>query len=245
MVWSNTAEEAILLDGVFGPTLTQAADLGLAFVLCALIGLEREASNKSAGLRTHTLVGFGAALFTLVGAWGFNSSIAPGAPVDPTRIAAQVVSGIGFIGGGVIFVRRDAVKGLTTAATIWLTAAVGMASGAGLRGLAVLATMGHFLIVYGLAALARRLPAPRWAPRELALIYLDGYGVLRHVLLACSERGFTVGDVSTRRPDGEPRHVGVTLHVRGTGSMVELVATLSDIEGMVSVASGDVDSATE
>jgi putative Mg2+ transporter-C (MgtC) family protein len=234
-----------LLSIELGPTLTQAADLGLAFVLCALIGLEREASNKSAGLRTHTLVGFGAALFTLVGAWGFSSSIAPGGTVDPTRIAAQVVSGIGFIGGGVIFVRRDAVKGLTTAATVWLTAAVGMACGAGLRGLALLATIGHFLIVFGLAALARRLPRPRWATSQLALVYLDGYGVLRHVLLACSERGFTVSDVATHRPDDEPRHVGVILQLRGTGSINDLVGTLAELEGMVSVATGDVDAATE
>jgi putative Mg2+ transporter-C (MgtC) family protein len=228
-----------------GSTLAQVADLALAFVLCAAIGVEREARNKSAGLRTHALVGFGAALFTLVSAWGFGDITGSQIRLDPSRIAAQVVTGIGFIGGGVIFVRRDAVRGLTTAATVWLTAAVGMACGAGLRLVAVLATVGHYLIVFGLAAVARRLPRPRWAPRELHLVYRDGRGVLRRVLMACSERGFTVGDVSTRRPDDDPRNVGVVIHVRGTGAVPELVAALAELDGMVTVTAAEADAETE
>src|SRR3954467_12558392 len=105
----------------------QLGELGLAFALSTLIGLEREWRQKSAGLRTHTLVGVGAALFMLVSKYGFGDVLVPGGrPVlDPSRIAAQVVSGIGFIGGGLIFVRGDIVRGLTTAAIVWVTAAVG------------------------------------------------------------------------------------------------------------------------
>jgi putative Mg2+ transporter-C (MgtC) family protein len=100
--------------------------LGVAFILSSIIGLERELRQKSAGLRTHTLVGVGAAVFVLVSKFGFSDVVSAGTVnLDPSRVAAQVVSGIGFIGAGVIFVKRAGVRGLTTAAAIWLTAAVG------------------------------------------------------------------------------------------------------------------------
>jgi putative Mg2+ transporter-C (MgtC) family protein len=125
---------------VSSTTWTETTLLGLAFVLSAVIGLERHRRFKSAGLRTHTLVGVGSAVFTLVSAYGFADVPGRGAAaVDPSRIAAQVVSGVGFLGAGVIFVRRGSVSGLTTAASVWLTAAVGMACGAGLPALAVMA----------------------------------------------------------------------------------------------------------
>jgi len=90
----------------------QVKELALAFVLSALIGLEREIRNKNAGLRTYTLVGFAAALIMLVSKYGFTNVVAADRIVlDPSRVAAQVVSGIGFIGGGLIFVRRDNVRG--------------------------------------------------------------------------------------------------------------------------------------
>jgi putative Mg2+ transporter-C (MgtC) family protein len=90
--------------------------LGLALVLCAAIGVEREMRLKDAGLRTNTLVGLGAALFVLISKYGFDDVLGPHVTLDPSRVAAQIVSGIGFIGAGLIFVRRDSVRGLTTAA---------------------------------------------------------------------------------------------------------------------------------
>src|ERR1700723_1899942 len=114
-----------------GQGWVQLGELGLAFVLSALIGVEREIRHKSAGLRTYTLVGFSSALIMLVSKYGFTDVIQAGRVVlDPSRVAAQIVSGIGFIGGGVIFVRKDIVRGLTTASIVWLTAAIGMAGGA-------------------------------------------------------------------------------------------------------------------
>ena len=119
----------------------------LGLLLTALIGVEREVRAKSAGLRTHALVGFGSAVIMIVSKYGFADLLSTDhVALDPSRIAAQIVSGVGFIGGGLIFVRQDVVRGLTTAATIWLAAAVGMAAGAGLPVLAVAATAGHFLI---------------------------------------------------------------------------------------------------
>jgi putative Mg2+ transporter-C (MgtC) family protein len=108
-----------------GQSWVQLSELALAFVLSALIGLEREIRQKSAGLRTYTLVGFSSALIMLVSKCGFTDILETGRVVlDPSRVAAQIVSGIGFIGGGVIFVRKDIVRGLTTASIVWLTAAV-------------------------------------------------------------------------------------------------------------------------
>jgi putative Mg2+ transporter-C (MgtC) family protein len=108
-----------------GQGWTQVFELVLALVLSAAIGLEREIRQKSAGLRTHTLVGLGAALIFIVSKYGFFDVVGDDVNLDPSRVAAQIVSGIGFIGGGLIFVRRDAVRGLTTAAVVWLTTACG------------------------------------------------------------------------------------------------------------------------
>jgi putative Mg2+ transporter-C (MgtC) family protein len=94
----------------------QIGELALAFLLSSLIGLEREWRQKSAGLRTHTLVGVGAALFLIVSKYGFSDVLGSDVVLDPSRVAAQVVSGIGFIGGGLIFVRGDAVRGTAAVA---------------------------------------------------------------------------------------------------------------------------------
>jgi putative Mg2+ transporter-C (MgtC) family protein len=109
----------------------------LAVALGAAIGYQRERAGKAAGLRTHILVSSGAALFTLVSIYGFS-----GAVVDISRVAAGVVVGIGFIGAGVILrgQREKEVAGLTTAATIWITAAIGLAAGAGMYVVSVIAT---------------------------------------------------------------------------------------------------------
>src|SRR6202035_6178605 len=136
-----------LIGEPMGQSSLQLAELALAFVLSASIGLEREIRQKSAGLRTYTLVGFAAALIMLVSKYGFGDVLSERVVLDPSRIAAQIVTGIGFIGGGLIFVRRDSVRGLTTAAIVWLTAAVGMACGAGLPVLALFVTSLHFVIV--------------------------------------------------------------------------------------------------
>lgn len=121
--------------------------LAVGLLLGAAIGLERELHRQPAGFRTHSLVALGAALFTVVSGFAFTG---PGA--DPTRIAAQIVTGIGFIGAGTIIQHRGSVRGLTTAASLWSVAAVGTAAGAGLHLVAVGATL---LILFVLAALDR------------------------------------------------------------------------------------------
>lgn len=109
----------------------------LAAALGAGIGYQRERAHKAAGLRTHILISSGSALFTLASIYGFSGA------VDTSRIAAGVVAGVGFIGAGVIFrgMHGDGVAGITTAASIWITAAIGLAAGAGLYLISVIATL--------------------------------------------------------------------------------------------------------
>ena len=177
----------------------QAAELGLALVLSAAVGLEREIRQKNAGLRTHTLVGVGAALFMLISKYGFTDVLVPRLVVlDPSRVAAQVVTGVGFLGAGLIFVRRDSVRGLTTAASIWVTAAIGSASGAGLPVLAALATGIYFIVALAFPLAVRRLPRSATAISALQVRYPDGHGILRDVLAETTSRGFAIDDIATQ-----------------------------------------------
>jgi putative Mg2+ transporter-C (MgtC) family protein len=228
--WSSDGQWALLLPAV------------LALVLTALIGVEREIRAKSAGLRTHTLVGLGAAVFMLVSKYGFGDlSEVPGVSLDPSRIAAQVVSGLGFIGGGLIFVRRDIVRGLTTAATVWLAAAVGMACGAGLPLLAVGTTVGHFLITIGLPPVARALAHRRAEQPVLRLAYLDGHGVLRAVLAVCTEQGWAVHGLEVDREgmteEGD-RVASVILTLAGRGHLPALAAEIAQLPGVRAARTG-------
>lgn len=220
--------------------------LGLALLLSSAIGIEREVGQKAAGLRTYTLVGVGSAVFMLVSTYGFNDVLGQNHTVlDPSRVAAQIVSGIGFIGGGIIFVRRDVVRGLTTAAGVWVTAGVGMACGGDLPLIAIATTIIYFVVAYAYPSLVRLLPRSRYAPSELQLVYLDGQGLLREALAECARRGFSISDLSIKHePNGtgngrHQRHVTVELEVRGRGSLAELATELHELDGVVDVQAGD------
>jgi putative Mg2+ transporter-C (MgtC) family protein len=142
-----------------GQGMKQFLELGSAFLLSAAIGLEREISHKSAGLRTYTVVGTTAALFFLISKYGFTDVLVVDRVVlDPSRVAAQIVTGIGFIGAGLIFVKGDRVTGLTTAATVWLVTGVGMACGAGLPLLALAVTAAYFVVAFLFPLILRLLP---------------------------------------------------------------------------------------
>jgi putative Mg2+ transporter-C (MgtC) family protein len=138
-----------------GQNLSQFVELGIAF----LLGLEREIRHKSARFRTYTIVGTAAALFLLISKYGFTDVLVNDRVVlDPSRVAAQIVTGIGFIGAGLICLRGDRVAGLTTAATVWLVTGIGMASGAGLPRPAVAATIAYFIVALVFPLLLRLLP---------------------------------------------------------------------------------------
>lgn len=242
-----------------GAGLPQFAELGLALLLSGLIGLEREIRQKSAGLRTYTLVGVGAALFTLVSKYGFADVLAPGrVVVDPSRVAAQIVTGVGFLGAGLIFVQRGSVRGLTTAAAVWVTAAIGAAAGAGLPVLAAAGAAVYFVVATVFRAVTRSLPRSATAISAVHLRYPDGRGVLRQVLAVATARGFVIDEVATEAPEpaqaapeappgpaGEQRTVEVTLHVHGRPPVTDLAAALSEIDQVQSVRTGDVHAVEE
>ncbi|SFK40763.1 putative Mg2+ transporter-C (MgtC) family protein [Amycolatopsis sacchari] len=243
-----------------GQGWTQIWELLLALLLCSLIGLERELKQKSAGLRTHTLVGVGAALFLLVSKYGFTDVLAEGRIVlDPSRVAAQIVSGIGFIGGGLIFVRRDVVRGLTTAAVVWMSVAVGCACAAGLPVLATVVTAAHFLVVYGYPPLIRLATRRRPATSVVRVTYRDGEGVLRKVLELATRSGYAVEHAVTEQRSLEreeedehgrtmvqARHlIDLRMRLVGPRNVNELLAVLADQPGVVGVETGDIDDRSE
>jgi putative Mg2+ transporter-C (MgtC) family protein len=161
------------------PILDLGVQLDISFrlvaasVLGAAIGLERELHAHPAGMRTHLLVSLGSAAFTVLGIFFFESPAAPAGspPTDPSRIAAQIVSGIGFLGAGAILKYGTSVRGLTTAASLWATAGVGMAAGAGAWFVAVVTTV---LIVFSLGPL-------NWV---IARLRLRGQDLIRLRVLA-------------------------------------------------------------
>lgn len=228
-----------MLVNLFPATLLeQLVLLAVSFVLSALIGIERQRSMKSAGVRTHTLVGVGSALFTLVSAYGFASVLGAGVQLDPSRIAAQIVSGIGFLGAGVIFVRRNAVSGLTTAASIWLTAAVGMACGADMLVQAIGATALYLLVVGPLHRVTKRIPTVA-RDRRLAVQYKDGRGTLRNILETSTAMGYQVALSGTQRiehPGKVPRvEANLFFHAVARPPAEDLIEAIGEIRGVVSV----------
>jgi len=135
--------------------------LALAAALGSIIGLEREFREREAGLRTHLLVSLGSALFTIVSAFGFHDVLTHDPQVvvrlDPSRIAAQIVSGIGFLGAGAIIRQGLSILGLTTAATLWVVAAIGMAAGAGFYSVAIITTVVALVALWPLRYVAYRM----------------------------------------------------------------------------------------
>ncbi|MCK4482253.1 MgtC/SapB family protein [Candidatus Bathyarchaeota archaeon] len=120
--------------------LELVARLILGFILSGVVGLEREASLKPAGLRTHVLVGLGSTLLTILSLHAFPEA-------DPSRVAASIIVGIGFLGAGTIIKTEEKVRGLTTAATLWIVASIGVATGTGFYILAIVATILAFLVL--------------------------------------------------------------------------------------------------
>ena len=136
--------------------------LVLAALFGTIIGLDREYREKEAGFRTHFLVSLGRALMMIVSQYGFSEILThDGVSLDPSRIAAQVVSGIGFIGAGTIIFNHQIVRGLTTAASLWATAGIGLTAGAGMSWLALAATILTLVALEGLSLVFRSLGSRR------------------------------------------------------------------------------------
>lgn len=235
----TSADRLLDLSGQGWP---QVVELAAAFLLSLAIGFERQVQQKAAGLRTYTLVGTGSALWVLVSKYGFEDILGDTISYDPSRVAAGIVSGLGFIGAGVIFMRRDTVRGLTTAASIWLTSAVGAAAGAGLVLLAVVTTLTYFLLMYGIHPLGRL--AARFRPHVFGvrITYEDGRGLLRDILDTVTGSGLSVEELKSRRRDedeGPTPLVDVTLVLAGSVDVATLTSRLDEMPGVRGVTTGD------
>jgi putative Mg2+ transporter-C (MgtC) family protein len=211
--------------------------VGAAAGCGALIGLERESRNQLAGMRTHALVAAGAAVFTLAGAYGFPD-LSRGPNVDPMRVAAQVASGIGFIGAGAIIRDRGSVRGVTTAAALWTSAALGLAAGAGLWWVAVAGSLVTLLVLIGLRPLSARLLTPFSTPmRTIDVEYEKGHGTMGPLIEAIRGAGADLDDLQIRDSDsGSSRSVAVDVRVRDPSDLDDVtsaVAALPEVERCV------------
>ena len=173
------------------------ARLALAVVLCGAIGLERESRGQAAGLRTHILVGLGSALFTLVSAYAFADT--PRTNVDPTRIAAQIVTGVGFLGAGTIIRQGFTVRGLTTAAALWIVAAIGMAAGAGYYFGAVVTTVIILATLIGFRHLRPLVMSTLRTDFVLLDLTMDREGEVGAVVTALARYGVQIDGIATER----------------------------------------------
>ena len=207
--------------------------LAVAAVLGGAIGMERELRERQAGLRTHLVVCVGAALFTLVSAYGFEDFFAAtGTRTDPTRIAAQIVSGIGFLGAGAIIRQGLSVRGLTTAATLWLVAAIGMSAGAGYYDGAIIATAGALLTLGPLRIVAYRVTRRFRAETERLLVELPAGGSPVPVIEAVERFGRVLSlDVSQ---EGDRREMAIDVQLHGETSP-RVVAAVADLDGVLEV----------
>jgi putative Mg2+ transporter-C (MgtC) family protein len=210
-------------------------ELVAAFGLTTLIGLERTIQGKSAGLRTQTIVGTSSALVLLVSKYGFDDAVRAGTSMlDPSRVAAQVVSGIGFLGAGIIITRRGAVHGLTTAAAVWESAAVGLAAGAGLLLLATAVVVLHFVSALAFSAVERQLAARLRGSIRLHIIYENGRGVLRAVLRLCGQRNWQLTELDADAHDIDDGEVRVTMTLSGS-QMQNATEVFAAVDGVIAV----------
>jgi putative Mg2+ transporter-C (MgtC) family protein len=208
--------------------------VGLAAVLGGAIGLERELRDREAGLRTHLLVSVGAALFTMVSAYAWTDwrfSTEEGLVFDPTRIAAQVVTGIGFLGAGAIIRQGFSVKGLTTAATLWVVAAIGMAAGVGYYEAALVTTALVLVSLWPLRIAAYRLSA-RTRPEEGRLaVDLPAGASAVSVLEAVERAGADVSSLEFAE-QGDQRRVDLLVRLGSGRTAAELIDALTQAENV-------------
>jgi len=212
--------------------LDLALRLVVASVLGGVIGLEREIHQHPAGMRTHLLVSLGSAVFTVLSIAGFESPAGPNGvtPTDPSRVAAQIVSGIGFLGAGAILKYGTTIKGLTTAASLWATAAVGMAAGAGQWLVAVIGTGIVVLSLWPLhAALDRwRRGGGRMIRVRLAMDDLAPLGALTGEL---SNRRVEIADLRIGRQE-ERQQLDLELVIPPGAVPADVMQALSELSGV-------------
>jgi putative Mg2+ transporter-C (MgtC) family protein len=223
-----------------GLQLELSGRLVFAALLGAAIGLERELHDHPAGMRTHLLVSLGSALFAVISAYGYASifDANPQVQDSPQRIAAQIVSGIGFLGAGAIIQAGRWVRGLTTAASLWATAAVGLAVGSGEY---LLAVVGTTLIVVSLGPLNRVIAARRGDSAQAIRLRLEltGLGPLGEVTTTALRAGGEVSRVETRKIGKGRYEVELLLRLPARVSAEEVIGSVDELPGVDVAESSD------
>lgn len=220
------------------PVTTIVGRLGLAALLGLLVGIERERREQAAGMRTHAVVSLASALIMLVSAYGFTDSDSAGFRYDPMRLSAQVVSGIGFLGAGVIIFRKNVVHGLTTAASVWAVAGVGLAVGAGLSITASVGAGFILLIQGGLRPVKQRFFQDQSRYHHLVLAVSDSHGVLKAVRkVASGNPGFDLVSLQfDDAVDGNGGKIELSLEVEDPDDVLRVIQQLQDIPGVVGLS---------
>jgi len=209
------------------------ARLMLAAVLGGTIGLERELRSRSAGLRTNALVCLGSALFMLVSQYMWFI-YAGRTQVDPSRIAAQIITGIGFIGAGTIMKSRFTMKGLTTAASIWTVASVGMAVGAGLYAMSIITVLAAILILTLLEKLEHILPRDWYS--NIRVVASDREKISEEIRGAVSDAGGEIKDVCVEfEKESDEMQFNVIARFKGKPANEEVVKRIAAVEGIKKV----------
>jgi putative Mg2+ transporter-C (MgtC) family protein len=209
--------------------------LATATVLGALVGLERERLERAAGFRTHALVCVASALIMVVSTYGFPE----GFDLDPSRIAAQVVSGIGFLGAGVIIFRRNTVRGLTTAASLWAVAGVGLTAGAGLYIPAAAGTFFMLLIQAGMRPIEAHFFKHEAQRQRLLIETTNTPALLAHIPHMSASHNMRVQSMQFERSSaGESDLVELTIRLDHLDERFAIMAELQRIDGVLRVHDG-------
>ena len=232
----------MLLLAASAPSLSWPEVLGrlaLAAALGAVLGFERELREREAGLRTHLLVSLGSALFTIVSAYGFREFATAGgfSRVDPTRIAAQIVTGIGFLGAGAIIRQGLSIRGLTSAATLWVVAAIGLAAGAGYYSGALITTAVALLALGPLRTLGHRAIVRFRAETGLLLVQLPAGKSPSGVIDAIDPEAHI--ETIEIRQEGDRRTLELTVGIPRPEKARDLVTKLADVENVLEVRWAD------
>ncbi len=215
--------------------ITMSLRLILAAVLGGFIGLERESLNKSAGFRTHTLVSIGSCLITICSIEIFNV-YGHGTIGDPARLSAQIVSGIGFLGAGTIVRSGFGIKGLTTAASLWVVAAIGLAVGIGSYLTAVVTTVIVFLVLVYMGSLENLVKSSAKNLKRIEVLIRDKPGQMGLVSTAMGELDVHIRNVEMSEPLNNNRiKLNFTVSLPYNLKIYDLVETLKRIEGVYEI----------
>lgn len=205
----------------------------LSAILGGLIGIEREVNNRPAGLRTHVLVTVGSALIMLISIDGFSDAI--NRTGDPARLAAQVVSGIGFLGAGTIMRNGNSINGLTTAASLWVSAGIGLAIGSGYYMGAIVTGIIVMITLMTLGTLEKKILTKSY--RVIEVIVTDKPGIIGQIGTVMGEHKISIRDISVASHEGDPQQMEAKFMVKTTPSFVvnSFYRDIYDIDGVINV----------